>query len=694
MLKAVRVANRDCDDKLLTRAYEFAEKAHGSQLRASGKPYFWHLYGAARILADMRMDWVTVAAALLHDVLEDTPTTVRRLRRNFGDKITEIVKGVTKLSKLAMPPEHERQAENIRRFVMAVCDDIRVLLVKLADRLHNMRTLGFINSSQKRREIAEETLEIYAPLAERIGMFAVAQELDDLAFAELEPEMHQRIIFQLKELKKRDKAVVEETIASLKQLMAKYRLKATVKGRQKHPYSIWQKMQKRRVGMERITDIMAFRLVMTNRPACYRALGIIHNRFSCVPGFFRDYISTPKPNGYQSIHTAVIGKGGQVIEVQIRSERMNKIAEYGIAAHWRYKQGVPAVKDSRWLEEWQSLAAEGESPSNLLSHTRLHMYRDQVFCFTPKGRLVALPRGAVAIDFAYAVHSEIGDRCAKARINGVSAGVETELKNGDRVNILTSSGTCVSPEWLNHVKTARAVAFIRRFIKSRRKEEFIEIGRQIAEQAIKRFGGDEEFRSSIITEKLAAEMRCKNGDEVLEKLGSGGLSPQEFLRHLYPPAAAKGGNVVSIHRRQHAGESAVEVMDAYGDKLVARPASCCLPIPGDKIIENRGVIHSTSCHGIKAKRIIGRSVEWRGDGKSFPARIEVEIANNPGNLGYAASLIGKNHSNIDDLNIFERGAKTFRIAVTLEVKDRSHLDRIIAALEASGMVYNSLRLHK
>ena len=698
LIRKVRAADDDCDERLLSAAYLFAERAHRGQKRASGKPYFWHLFGTATILADMKMDFATVAAALLHDVLEDTPSTVEQLRTAFGDEVTDIVRGVTKLSKLAKPLEHERQAENIRRFVMAISDDIRVLLVKLADRLHNMRTLEFIRSPQKRRQIATETLEIYAPLAERIGIFPIAQELDDLAFAELEPDIHDRIAAQLARLHEQEECIVEETIAVLKELMAKHRIKATVCGRQKHPYSIWCKMQSRKVGMERLTDIMAFRVIVANRRACYRALAVIHERFSCVPGFFKDYISTPKPNGYQSLHTAVIDKGGRVVEVQVRSEQMDKIAEYGVAAHWRYKQALPAIKDRRWLEEWRELTAEGNSPSNLLSHTKLHMYRDQVFCFTPKGRLVVLPKGAVVVDFAYAVHSEIGDRCAKARVNGVAVPVESELRNGDRVNIITSLNPCVTLQWESHVKTAKAELCIKRFIKGCRRVEFMEIGRGIAAQALRRLGGSfrGEFRDSIINGEIAASLNCRNAAEVLEKLGSGALAPQEFLRQFYPAEdAIRATNVVSLHRPLHPSQLAaqVQVIDGDGNKLSARPAACCLPIPGDKVIENRGILHSVNCHNRKAKKLSGNRVKWGGGDRCFPARIEVEIANNPGNLGYAAGLIGKNRSNIDDLRILERSAKTFRIAITLEVRDRVHLDGIIAALEANEAVRHLVRLH-
>lgn len=698
LIRKVRLAAAaDFDEQLLTNAYLFAEKAHRTQKRASGKPYFWHLFGTALILAEMKMDCTTVTAALLHDVLEDTPTEVKDLEKNFGKKIADIVRGVTKLSKLAKPLEHERQAENLRRFVLAVSDDIRVVLVKLADRLHNMRTLQYISEAAKRRQIATETLEIYAPLAERLGIFPIAQELDDLAFAELEPEIHARIIAQLAQLHAADESIVRETVGLLKNLMAKNRLKATVKGRQKHPYSIWQKMQNRKVGMERLTDIMAFRVIVANRLTCYRVLGIIHDKFSCVPGFFKDYISMPKPNGYQSLHTAVIGGGGLVIEVQIRSRRMENLAEYGVAAHWRYKQSLPAIKDSRWLEEWQELTAEGDSPGGLLSGTKLHMYRDQVFCFTPKGRLVVLPKGAVVIDFAYAVHSEIGDRCAKARVNGMAVPIETELRNGDRVNVLTAADPCISPQWQNHVKTARAELGIRRFIKGCRKVEFVDIGRGIAARALQRLGVDAkgEFRDSLINAEIIAALRCKNVTEVLEKLGSGVLAVQEFLRQFYPDSS-DAPNVVALHRfkGQQPFAAPVEVIDGDGNKLVAKPAACCLPVPGDRVLENRGILHSPHCHLHKEKKLVGKGVKWARVEGYFPTRIEVEIANNPGNLGYVAGLIGKNDSNIDDLKIAERLAKTFRIVITLGVRDRPHLDKIIAALEASDVVHHLVRFYK
>jgi guanosine-3',5'-bis(diphosphate) 3'-pyrophosphohydrolase len=451
LVERVKAYDPSADEDLLNRAYVFSMKAHGSQTRASGDPYFLHPLEVAGILTQMKLDAGTIATALLHDTVEDTVATLEDIERVFGKEIARLVDGVTKLSRLELNSEQAKQAENFRKLVIAMSEDIRVLLVKLADRLHNMRTLFHLKKPEKRRRIARETIEIYSPLAERIGMHKIKDELDDLAFAELNPDARDSILAQLARLRSEGENRVQTIITELRELLASEGLPdVSVTGREKSAYSIWRKLQRKNVSFEQLSDIMAFRITVGTVGECYQALGIVHAHYPVVPGRFKDYISTPKPNGYRSLHTGVIGPGRNRIEVQIRTQDMHEIAELGVAAHWAYKQDHqprPNGGEYRWLRELLDILEHAQKPEEFLEHTKLELFQDQVFCFTPKGDLIALPRGATPVDFAYAVHSQVGDHCVGAKINGRMLPLRTQLQNGDQVDIVTSKAQTPVPGW-------------------------------------------------------------------------------------------------------------------------------------------------------------------------------------------------------------------------------------------------------
>ncbi|HZT52128.1 MAG TPA: RelA/SpoT family protein, partial [Stellaceae bacterium] len=449
LVERVKAYDPAADEDALNRAYVYSMKAHGAQLRASGDPYFSHPVEVAGILAGMKLDGASIITGLLHDTVEDTVATLEDVERVFGAEIARLVDGVTKLSRIELQSDQTKQAENFRKLVLAMSEDIRVLLVKLADRLHNMRTLRFVADPEKRRRTARETMEIYAPLAERMGMHEMKDELEDLAFAELYPDARGSIIARLDFLREKGEDLPRRIIAELDETLRQGGVEAQLSGREKTPYSIWRKMQRKNVGFEQLADIMAFRIVVDSVEQCYQALGVLHSRYPVVPGRFKDYISTPKPNNYRSLHTGVIGPERQRIEVQIRTREMHEVAELGVAAHWVYKQAAPNTegRQYRWLRELLDILEHAPDPQEFLEHTKLEMFQDQVFCFTPKGDLIELPRGATPVDFAYAVHSQIGDTCVGAKINGRMLPLRTQLSNGDQIEIVTSKAQTPSPTW-------------------------------------------------------------------------------------------------------------------------------------------------------------------------------------------------------------------------------------------------------
>src|SRR6267143_2021586 len=492
LVELVKSYDPHADEALLNRAYVYTMKAHGAQLRASGDPYFSHPVEVAGLLAQMKLDTASIVTGLLHDTVEDTVATLDDIERHFGPDIGRLVDGVTKLSRIELQSDQTQQAENFRKLVLAMSEDIRVLLVKLADRLHNMQTLRFIKEPEKRRRIARETMDLYVPLAERIGMHRMKDQLEDLAFAELHPDARASIIARLGFLREQGGDIVSRIVKELTETLKEGGLTANISGREKSPYSIWRKMQRKNVSFEQLADVMAFRVLVDGVAECYHALGLIHSAYHVVPGRFRDFISTPKPNNYRSLHTGVIGPEQQRIEVQIRTRELHEVAEFGVAAHWTYKQGAGKTEGPqyRWLRELPDILDHASGPEEFLEHTKLEMFQDQVFAFTPKGDLITLPRGATAIDFAYAVHSNVGDHCTGVRINGRLAPLRTQLANGDQVDIVTSKAQTPSPTWERFVVTGKARARIRRFIRTQQREQYHDLGKAILQKAFRHDGHD------------------------------------------------------------------------------------------------------------------------------------------------------------------------------------------------------------
>ena len=703
LVERIKSYDPAADEDLINRAYVYAMKMHGAQKRASGDPYFSHPIEVAGILTGFKLDTAAVVTALLHDIVEDTLAMLDDVRKLFGDEVARLVDGVTKLSKIQLQNVETKQAENFRKFLIAMSEDIRVLLVKLADRLHNMRTLGFIQDPAKRRTIALETMEIYAPLAERIGIQEVKSELEDLAFAVLNPEARESILNRLKFLERSGEDIVGKVMDELDQILRKALVPGFISGREKTPYSIWRKMQVKSVSFEQLSDVMAFRVIVETREDCYRVLGLIHGAYPMVPGRFKDYISTPKRNGYRSIHTAVIGPYKQRIEVQIRTHAMHEVAELGVAAHWRYKQGQGRTegKQYNWVRELLEILEHAQNPQEFLDHTKLEMYQDQVFCFTPKGDLIALPKGAGPVDFAYAVHSQVGDTCVGAKVNGRIVPLRTQLQNGDQVEVMTSSAQKPSPEWEMFVVTGKARAHIRRRIRFDARIEFARLGRDIVEKAFLREGfelNDKGIRQSL--EKLT----LPNPDELYVRVGEGRLSGRQVLIAVYPGARTPADdNVVSLSqaRARQTQDGSSQPKGAVPIKgltpgMAMHMATCCHPLPGDRIVgiaqPGKGVeVHTIDCDTLgkfsdEPDRWIDLAWDPEHRADLHIGRLNLTVANEPGALGSLSTVIAKNLGNIINLRFTKRSADFFDMEVDIEVTDVKHLANIIAALRATPAI--------
>ena len=531
LVELVKSYDPDADEDALNRAYVFAMKKHGAQLRESGDPYYSHPIEVAGILTKFKLDSASIIAALLHDTVEDTDTTVEEVRQLFGDQVASIVDGLTKLAMIEQKSGNSKQAENFRKLLLAMSEDIRVLLIKLADRLHNMRTLHFCKP-EKRMRISKETLDIYAPLAERIGMQEVKSELEEIAFSELHKEAHDSIVARLNFLREQGSNIVPKIIRQLEKDMKDNGIKASVSGREKTPYSIWRKMQQKNASFEQLSDIMAFRIIVDDIGSCYQALGLIHSKFHMIPRRFKDYNSTPKPNGYKSIHTGVIGPENTRIEIQIRTTEMHEIAEKGVAAHWAYKQGQRVEgKNFRWIRELLEILEQAQNPEEFLENTKLEMYNDQVFCFTPKGDLIGLPINSTPVDFAYAIHSSVGDSCVGAKINGEIRPLRTILQNGDQVEVLTSKAQHPSTEWERFVVTGKAKAAIRRYVRAHKRDQFITLGQEILERLFK--SENLEFSEKGLINVLQ-NFEADSIDDVYAKVGEGLVTGWDVLKAVYP----------------------------------------------------------------------------------------------------------------------------------------------------------------
>jgi len=598
LLSRIAAYDSKSDPAVIDAAYAIAFDAHGVQKRDNGEAYITHPLAVANILAGYRLDSSSIVTALLHDVIEDTPVTLATVQKRFGQEVAGLVDGVTKLTRLELQSDRTKQAENFRKLVLAMSKDIRVLIVKLADRLHNMRTLGAVERPDRRQRIARETMEIYAPLAERIGMESVKTELQTHAFAELDPEAYDTIQARLNFLRGQGADVIEEVRKELLRVCRDAEVEVVeIAGREKSPYSIWEKMQRRNVAFEQLSDIMAFRIIVPTREACYMALGAIHAAFPVIAGRFKDYISTPKANGYQSLHTGVTLRHprNQKIELQIRTPEMQIIAENGVAAHWLYKQAdaTPAdLKQFRWVQDLLEILENSAAPDDFLENTKLELYQDQVFCFTPKGQLIQLPRGATSVDFAYAVHSQIGDTCVGARINGRLMPLRYELQNGDQVEILTARGGTPSPAWERFVITGKARARIRRFLTQQMRDQHRDQGKSELAKAFRQEGVD---GSEKVLEPVAKALKQASLDDLYVAVATGTVGPKEVVNAAYPglraaraPRMLPGymGNALTArsprnHEKKH--ETGMQLTGLVAGMDI-HYAGCCHPVPGDKIV--------------------------------------------------------------------------------------------------------------
>jgi GTP diphosphokinase / guanosine-3',5'-bis(diphosphate) 3'-diphosphatase len=691
LLEKIRGYDPDADEAMINRAYVFSMKAHGSQKRASGDPYYSHPIEVAGILTDLHLDDETIVTAILHDTIEDTVATPGEIRKLFGKNVARLVDGVTKLSKIEAQTENQRAAENLRKFLLAMSGDIRVLLVKLADRLHNMRTLHFIPDGDKRRRIARETMDIYAPLAERIGMYEFMTEMQTLAFRELEPDAYASIAKRLEQLHQGggDK-MIDRIARGIRAHLETHGIEAEVQGREKHPYSIWRKMAERHVSFEQLSDVMAFRAIVGSVEDCYRTLGLIHQRWPVVPNRFKDFISTPKRNGYRSLHTTVIHDEQMRIEIQIRTAEMHAQAEHGLAAHWAYKEGngQEAAAPHPWIEDLLEILDHAASAEELLEHTRMAMYQDRIFAFTPKGELIQLPKGSTPVDFAYAVHTDLGDQTVGAKINGRVMPLRTPLDNGDQVEILVSKAQHPQPAWLSFVVTGKARAKIRRFVKSKEREETVALGRKIYDEIVERLPAPLGWEAMA---EALKRLHFHDDEALMEAIAMKRVSDVAVMEALMPGCTGKGGVKPPPQR------TAISIK-GLTPGVAFQLAECCHPIPGDRIVGLRREaaeieVHMIGCEsladGIDADWV---DLAWGDESDGGTARLCVIIKNQPGALAAVAGILGSHGANIVSMDQASRDGSFHTFHLDTEVHDVQHLMRMLAALRATEVVSSAERL--
>lgn len=743
LLEKIKAYNEKADFEAITRAFEYAKELHADQKRASGEPYITHPLEVACILADMHLDSASIITAILHDTVEDTAATLDTISKLFGEEISELVNGVTKLSQIDIQSGKSQQAENFRKLVLAMSNDLRVLLVKLADRLHNMRTLKHVNIDKQRR-VARETLDIYAPLSGRIGLVHIKDELEDLAFEVLNSDAHASITTRLLYLKSEDlkeysqrdsqnlpenkkddarpnkpqnntahRGGIDVVIHELQERFNHEGLKASISGRIKRPYSIWRKMHHNNVTIEQLLDIVAFRIIVDTTEACYRALGILHSNYSVIPDRFKDYISTPKSNGYQSLHTCIVGPKGHRVEMQIRSREMHEVAEWGVAAHWQYKQGQfqqfsdkekATLQERRWLRSLLEILESASGAEEFLEHTKLEMFADQVFCFTPDGDLVSLPNGATPIDFAYAIHSEVGNHCMAARVNGRMVPFRTILKNGDQVEITTAKSQHPSPSWERFVVTGKARAKIRKFVRAQKRNQFTTLGKSILNKAFE--AADLDYTEKQL-EGALQKVNAKSVEDLHAFIGEGILAASDIIKAIYPNYSgskkAKSSNISNIYLKS------LDQTSDYDQKgslplrglipgMAVHYAGCCHPLPGDRIVgvvmSGRGVtIHTFDCDMLKNfASEPGRwiDVSWADEENQadirHTGRLMVLLENTQGALASLTTTLSKNHCNIINLKVTNRSKDFFEVNVDVEVKSSDHLSEVIASLRASTLI--------
>jgi len=679
---------------VLIKAVNFSRERHREQKRDSGDPYFFHPLAVANILADYKLDWISVTTALLHDTVEDEVATRAEIRKLFGAEIARLVDGVTKLSKIEAPHIELREAENFRKFLLAMSKDIRVLLVKLADRLHNMRTITHIDSEDRRLKISSETLDVYAPLAARIGMQNMREELEDIAFSQtnssIRKSLNKRIIF----LRSQDHELVKKIIKEIKNKFKLNNKHIEIQGREKSIYSVWKKMQKSSIAFENISDIYAFRIICVNISDCYRALGIIHNIWPMIPGRFKDYISTPKSNGYSSIHTNVIGPLGRPIEIQIRTKKMHELNEYGVAAHWYYKEkGSLPIKLNKvslnLFKEFSEIIGNSSGAADLLSHTKMEMYSDQVFCFTPKGKVITMPKSATPIDFAFAVHSQLGETCVGCKINGRSAPLQTILSNGDQVEILSTNGQSPQPVWLNYAVTGKARSYINKFIRENDKIEFIKLGRSILENSF--ILKNKQFHDKLI-DPILKQTGFKSKRSLFMALGKAEVNSEEVITLIFPNKSKNNKTLNLSTNKKDKGIS----LKGLKPGVAIHMGECCYPLFGERIVglmmEGKGItIHTFDC--VTLERFTDNPELWvsltwnKKNSENNIGRLNMILTNKKGSLNSLTQTIAEFGGNITNLLVNKRSDDFFQMSLDIEVNDAKHLNEIITGLRTNLSVY-------
>ncbi len=728
LITKLRSYHPNLNEALIQKAYIFAKDSHGSQKRHSGDPYFSHPVAVAEILTELKLDQESIVTALLHDVAEDTDVTLAEIEKEFGEEIAKLVDGVTKLGKIESVPTNERVAESFRKLTLAMSEDIRVLIVKLADRLHNMRTMFYVPSQEKKAKKARESLEIYAQLAGRIGLNKIKDELEELSFEILDLEARSQIIEKLNELREKDKNLTEKILEDLERVLCLENVEHEISGREKKPYSIWLKMKKQNISFHNLHDIMAFRIVVKNIGECYRVLGVVNSHYNMIPGTFKDYISTPKDNGYQSMHLAILGPFNKKIEIQIRDRSMHEISELGVAAHWQYKEkfGKTAkgsvLKTSKendqylWIRELISLFENAETSAEAMKDYKLSLHKDEVFCFTPNGDIFNLPLGATVIDFAYSVHSEVGNGCISAKINGVIAPLRQRLENGDQVEISTSKNAKPSPNWLQFAKTSKARSAIKHFIRSEKFDEYQALGRTILN---KFFAARNLEITDKILEKILVNFQKKSVADLCVKVAEGVVLRQDVVKAIYPDFheetklsnsknsgaknsgaknyEAKNSGAKNFDEKQRKSDYSLAI-EGLVSGMAMRYAGCCNPIPGDPIIGiiNTGTgvtIHSQICHNLKSLVLLPQrilDVCWKSEDEIgdelYACRIRVVVENKSGGVADVTSIIAKKQVNITHIRTTNRSADVFEMAIDLEVKSLDHLEDILSALRISRKI--------
>ncbi len=683
----------------VAEAYRFSDAAHAGQTRQSGEPYISHPLAVAEILAEWHLDGQALQAAFLHDVMEDTSVTKEEISDTFGRPVAELVDGLSKLDRIEFQSAEDAQAENFRKMLLAMARDVRVILIKLADRLHNMRTLGAV-APAKRRRVARETMEIYAPIANRLGLNALYHELQELAFSHLHPLRYRVLARATRAARGNRREVLGKIEAAIRSTLAEAGLAASVSGREKHVYSIYRKMIEKHLSFAEVHDMYGFRVVVADVPTCYLALGALHALYKPVPGKFKDYVAIPKANGYQSLHTALIGPYGVPVEAQIRTERMHRLAEAGVASHWMYKDDAASLSDlqkktHQWLQSLLEIQSQSGDSHEFLEHVKVDLFPDEVYVFTPKGRIMSLPRGATAVDFAYAVHTDVGNRCVAAKVNGELVPLRSELRNGDRVEIITTGYAKPNPAWLQYVRTAKARSNIRHFLKTMQYEESAALGERLLEQALKSAGRELAGIDGESWERMVRDSGARSRREVLADIGLGKRLPavvaRRLLRHTEKGEAKAGGRA--------AGASVV-IRGTEG--MAVQLASCCRPIPGDAIVgsikKGQGlVVHAAGCRQVarsrRAEPGMWIDVEWdRGTSRLFQAAIKVTVANQRGVLAKVASEMAQAGANIDSISMEEDRSVYTTMLFVLEVANRQHLARVMRGLRRLPDVHKIARV--